>query len=203
MNLKVFLKWLFVLNLAILASYLLIKNIVNVDFSYESYFKIENLIVILIVPVIEEFVYRWGLVFSPKSFAFMLVSIPVIHLTSIIGLFYNTMEVIWLISIISIVLVSVFVYFFLSRRIKDNISFYSQFHKKNFSIIFWLSLILFVLSHYSNYEQYSFFIKLYFLISIFFSGWVFSKVRISKGIWFSILLHITFIFTSGFIISKI
>src|SRR5690554_3130389 len=163
-NLKVFIKWLFVLNFVVLVSYLLIKDIVGIDFCYKNYFKIENLIVLLIVPVIEEFVYRWGLVFSPKSFAFMLVSVPVIHLTSVIGMVYRTTDVMWLILIISTVLVSAFFYFFLLKRIKNNISFYSQFHKKNFRIIFWGSLTLFALSHYSNYEQYSSFVKIYFLI---------------------------------------
>ena len=109
-NLKVFIKWLFVLNFVVLVSYLLIKDIVGIDFCYKNYFKIENLIVLLIVPVIEEFVYRWGLVFSPKSFAFMLVSVPVIHLTSVIGMVYRTTDVMWLILIISTVLVSAFFY---------------------------------------------------------------------------------------------
>ena len=183
--------------------YLTIKGIIDFSFSFERYLKIENLIILILPPIIEEFIYRWGLVFSPKSFAFMIVSIPTTYLISGIGLFLDSKNFLWVISIFCIMVISILFYFILMKRIKRNINSYAKFHEKNFKFILWISIILFTISHYSNYEAYSFLMKIYFLAFIFFSGYVFSKVRISEGILFSILLHIACLFSSGLYINKI
>ena len=145
-------------------------------------FWLQILIVVIIGPIIEEFTFRGGLIFSKENF-----------LITITGLFYFTIRNIFSLDVIASIAISLIVGLIIyGVQKKLDIKFLSYIWTENRKLIFYLLLIVFSLLHLNNYEineieQLSYLSVL--LLPHFFGGIVYSYVRLKSGIMLAIIFH--------------
>ncbi len=146
----------------------------------------------LITSTIEEFLYRWGLVFSPKKSIVFIFSIFWVLLSFIFPYeLYSRKETFVLflaILVVGILCISILVY----RNtifIRDS----WEIHKRG---IFYVSILIFSISHLPNYYVTDIYKAILFtpilLIPYILSGYYFGLIRIHFGILYSIIVHIAF-----------
>lgn len=119
----------------------------------------------------------------------MINSIVLVFLLLPINHFYDFTNIIWIklfIGSLIICFISSLISFFF---IRNNIIKVKRCFEKNKKIIFWMSISLFTFYHYTNYLNFNLAIRFVFLLWIFISGYFFSKIRIEKGLKYSIALH--------------
>lgn len=138
------------------------------------------LIIGLLFPVFEEFIYRYPLKINSKSINIIfLFTLPI----SLFLIFYSY-------KFISLIIVSVFLFYFLfSRKLKD---FILRSNTKYFKWFFFILSILFTLSHISNYSSDSLGIQLFLVFLTFISSILFSIIRVFIGFKHVVFSHIIY-----------
>lgn len=201
---KTFLKYLFLMLFICILYRLTEINILHINNKVEIYnFTSFSIICeIIFIPFFEELIYRLGLKFKPSYLSFMSSAIFFSFFLAIINLNYDIKNIMWLkLLILSFVFLG-FVFFVLKIIFVKNFEKVKFFYYKKFNFIFYLSIFLFTISHYFNYENYSFFMKLYYLTFIFIVGYFFSKIRLKHGFYAGLTLHIIFNVISNIMLSK-
>lgn len=196
---KLLIKYLIILNVLVVLHVIIAKRLLSINPKLELYnfLSIFVLLKITILPVIEEFIYRLGLRFKPSYFAFFIAS-NILYCGILINNFINDKQsTIWISMLSLFFFLCVGIFFILKHVITKNYKKTYIIFKNNFTLIFYISLLLFTISHYTNYSDYSFLIKLFFLSFIFIGGYFFSKLRIKEGFLYTCILHILFIVSSN------
>lgn len=161
-------------------------NLTN-DVSLTSYF----VILVLIIPIIEETIFRWGLKFSINGTAALCLGI-----TYTIYLFFQPSDINWknpyaLIIFWSAFILSFFLYRILLKRYQ---TFIIKLYKKNNKLIIIISIISFAYSHIIIYGQHDLINNLLLspliLLPYVISGILFSFFRIKFGFWYGVLGHV-------------
>lgn len=106
--------------------------------------------IILIAPIIEEFLYRWGLRFSVIKATFLLLGISYTIATLVAPNNTNYKDPQRLLIEICSFIFLFFTFYFLVRKNKSKIE---QAYKEKFRWIFWVSAVAFTYSHFSLYEN--------------------------------------------------
>jgi hypothetical protein len=171
-------------------------ELIKKDYRNQGFLKI---LVILIIPIIEELGFRLPLIFTKISFSFLVTMLALILIGIITNssiYFYNN----WFTEKI-ILLFSIFCLSYLT--LKNNFSFQfflSEFWSKNPKIIFYSLLFLFSFLHALNFQisiGQLFLIPLLTLNQTIY-GILFAFLRLRLGVFYSILLHV-FINSVGFV----
>lgn len=155
---------------------------------------------IVFIPPLEEFLFRWGLLFSPLRFSVLLLGL----FSEIIGIFFLRQSNNFMEDKILMPLLFFFIFWLLFWYISYN---YRKIILSNwnkyFNLIFWSSIILFAYSHFSKYQITDFTLAIIFspvlLLPYIISGYLFSLVRIRFGILWSILSHSLANFSSALV----
>jgi len=139
--------------------------------------------VILFAPIIEEFLYRWGLKFSVVKATFLLlgISYTIAILVAPKDTDYKDAQRL-LIEICSFIILF-FTFYFLVKKNKSKIE---NAYREKFRWIFWISVVAFTYSHFSMYENNS-------LLSIIWSPLTLYTYLISGVAFALIRLRISFI----------
>jgi uncharacterized protein len=176
---------------AIAASLNLIdKEIFGTELSLSSRYGLTTslILMIVIIPIVEEFTFRGWLTKEKKL---ILISIPFIIFSGS-QLFLNL--VISHIGNLKYLITSALMIgtFLISLKRIDPVE---SFIQKNFTVLVYISIMLFSLIHLFNYQVKT--INLIVIINLFlilipypFSGYILTKLRIRNGLLWSILLHI-------------
>lgn len=186
---KLLIKYLVILIIIFFIVFSFTGDYFNSRLKFIDIIKLDKLLPMVFVPFFEELIFRWGLKFSRISFLFMINCIFLVFLLFSINYFYDFNNTIWIKLVIGsliICLITSLISFFI---IKNNISKVKLFFEKNKKLIFWISISLFAVYHYANYSKYDLALRLVFLLWIFTSGYFLSKIRIEKGLIYSIALH--------------
>lgn len=199
---KLILKYCFLLNLLSLTAFFLFKNFLAIDIKSVSFpDSFLSFIVLITVPFIEELIYRWGLKFSILSFAVLINGIIFNFCILIINFYLNTKSQVWITAIIASFAFIIILFFVMLLIFRKNRLSIENRYIKNYKIIFWGSLSLFALSHYSNFVEFDYLHQLLALLYIFTLGYFFSLIRIRETVLHSFLLHIMFIISNNFLLS--
>lgn len=201
---KFILKYLIITTLLKVIHFAIFRNVIHIPItSIYTYLKLENFLVFLVVPFLEEIIFRWGLKWNKFSFPFLINSIAFAIIVYFTNYFYSYKDTLWLILNVTGLFICSLTFLMMFYWIKKNETKAEKLFLKYFEYVFWGSIILFTLSHYQNYENYKFIYKLSFLTLIFIDGYFFSKIRLEKNLIYSIVLHFLVILSNTFILSML
>lgn len=150
---------------------------------------------VVIGPMVEEFAFRFYLIYKPKYVSISFALIVAYFSLSIISYFPSLIEnkFILVASLTGLSLISFYVAFYLIRNDEVNKQSVRKFWEQHPIGIFYSSIILFGLIHLPNYEGLTFGQIIYTPLIIgpqMICGYFLAKLRIDQGIIWSILLHI-------------
>lgn len=152
---------------------------------------------VIIVPVVEEILYRLGLKFSVKNTSFFILGIlyTLFLFISPSNLDYNNPII--LLSFLTSIIVGYFLIRFFVKRNSQRIS---LIYAQKFKIIFAISVIVFAYSHFTLYENYNTLHNLIFspiiLFPYFVAGVLFGFIRIKFGLLWGCLAHMIWNFAA-------
>jgi hypothetical protein len=168
----------------------------NSKMAHNKFGTLMPLYIILIFPIIEEFVFRYALNFKRESIA-VCVSLIIYRF---LGSSFTQFDTSSFLDYFRLVF-SVSVYFLLSRTLSED--FLANIRKVYFPYIFYFSAVSFALVHISNFNpiQYDilYFYPLYVLPQ-FAMGLFFGYIRLKQGFFWSVLLHSAINLPSGLLI---
>ncbi len=146
------------------------------------------IVIIIITSILEEFIFRWGLVYSlVKSYMFLVSSVLLVFLNTYNFLQNNSI----IIRIEETIFIYVMYFLIISFLFLKKKQYVQRWWSKNYKSIFGISIILFGISHINNFHG----VERPYLISILIlpqciAGYFLGLVRIKFGIGWSIFLHL-------------
>lgn len=181
-------KWFYLLTffnifLNFFVVFLLNSETGKIDEMISKYSIYEQILIIgILAPALEEFIYRFPLIWRKKNIDFVfLITLPFVFYTAI------NPNIISNIDKLRVMIVFIFCYLILRKKIVikivDNFS-------KFFTYIFYGLSILFALSHLENYTDKSFIVASILIFLAFVSSIIFSFIRISIGFKYAVFSHI-------------
>ena len=163
-------------------------NYISIDDSNLVLFN--YILSIVFIPIIEEFFFRWGLIFSPFRF-----SIFVLGLFSEILTIFLRKDIVDKLNNESVLSAIIFISFWLLSLMVINKYkiFIERYWYRYFKLIFIISVILFGYAHITKYNIFDFTVGLVFspilVLPYCVSGYLFSLARVQFGIFWSIFSH--------------
>ena len=145
---------------------------------------------IIVVPIIEELLYRLGLKLSVRNITFLILGALYTIFLFIYpkNLNYNNPKI--LLTFFSSIII---VYFIMKYFVKRNYEHISLIYARKFKMIFVVSVIVFAYSHFTLYENYNTFHNLIYspiiLFPYFVAGTLYGLIRIRFGFVWGCLAH--------------
>lgn len=150
------------------------------------------IIINIIVPFIEELMYRYGLKFSPNKTSFLILGI-----LYTIYLFFQPINLNWTNPILLSIFFSIILilFFVIKHTIKSNYNLVEDIYQKYFKYIFIISVVSFAYSHFTLYSNYNDLINILLspiiLIQYIIAGILYGGLRLKFGFFAGVLAHIT------------
>ena len=95
---KFIFKYLIITTLLKVIHFAIFRNVIHIPItSIYTYLKLENFLVFLVVPFLEEIIFRWGLKWNKFSFPFLINSIAFAIIVYFTNYFYSYKDTLWLI----------------------------------------------------------------------------------------------------------
>ena len=150
----------------------------------------ELIVIIMIVPIIEEFMYRYGLKFSPNKTGFLVTGI-----VYTVYIYFQPKDINWNNPINLLFFFGGFIgLFFISKFfLKANKERVENFYVKNNKLIFIISLVTFTYSHFTLHANYheikNILLSPIILSSYLIAGFLYGTIRLRFGFIWGILAH--------------
>ena len=150
----------------------------------------ELIVVIMIVPIIEELMYRYGLKFSPNKTSFLVIGI-----VYTIYIYFQPKDINWNNPLSLLFFFGGFItLFFISKFfLKANKEMVENFYINNSKLIFIISLVAFAYSHFTLHANYheikNILLSPIILSSYLIAGFLYGTIRLRLGFIWGILAH--------------
>jgi len=161
--------------------------------------EIYKIVVVLVVPFIEEILYRLGLKFSIRNTTFLLLGI-----IYTLYLFFQPSNMDFNNPVVLLVFLSSFIgtFFILRFLVKRNSVIINEFYITNGKFIFWLSILVFAFSHLTLHDNHNSFINIvlspFILLPYLIAGFVYGKIRLQYGFFWGYFAHVFWNFLVAF-----
>ena len=149
------------------------------------------IIITIIVPIIEELLYRYGLKFSPNKSSFLVLGI-----LYAIYLFFQPSNLDWTNPTLLAMFfgIPIILFFVIKFIIKKNYNLIENIYQKHLKYIFILSVVSFAYSHFTLHSNYAdltnILLSPVILIQYIIAGILYGGLRLKFGFWAGIIAHI-------------
>ena len=149
------------------------------------------IVITIIVPIIEELIYRYGLKFSPNKSSFLVLGI-----LYAIYLFFQPSNLDWTNPTLLAMFfgIPIILFFVIKFVIKKNYNLVENIYQKHLKYIFILSVVSFAYSHFTLHSNYAdlnnILLSPIILIQYIIAGILYGGLRLKFGFWAGIIAHI-------------